>query len=60
MKEVFEQYGGVIITMAAIISLLAIIYVLLQTDGVVHQAFVTALGDFYERAQDFMAAAPKK
>lgn len=60
MKEVFEQYGGVIITMVAIISLIAIIYALLQPDGVVYKAFVQALDDFYKHAQGFLADVPAK
>ena len=59
MKEVFEQYGGVIITMVAINSMLAIIYTLLQPDGVVYQAFTQVLEDFYRNAQGFVASTPK-
>ena len=35
MKEIFEQYGSVIIAAVAISALVAIIVMLLATDGVV-------------------------
>lgn len=56
MKEVFEQYGGVIITIIAIIALLTIIYLLMQNDedGIVYKAFTNALSEFYDNAGQFM------
>ena len=40
MKEIFEQYGSVIIAAVAISALVAIIVMLLATDGVVANSFV--------------------
>ncbi|MEG0805651.1 MAG: hypothetical protein RR364_03370 [Lachnospiraceae bacterium] len=49
MKEVFEQYGGAIITVIAILALAAIATVLLtnQSSGIVYKAFSDLITNFY-------------
>ena len=50
MKEIFEQYGSVIIAAVAITALVAIIALLLATDGVVANNFKGLLESFFNRA----------
>lgn len=50
MKEIFEQYGSVIIAAVAITALVAIIVLLLATDGVVANAFDGLIDSFFNRA----------
>lgn len=49
MKEVFEQYGGAIITVVAILALIAIATSLLTKDsnGIVYKAFANLINNFY-------------
>ena len=46
MKEIFEQYGSVIIAAVAISALVAIIVMLLATDGVVANSFKNLIDSF--------------
>ncbi|MCR4955424.1 MAG: hypothetical protein K6A30_01910 [Lachnospiraceae bacterium] len=48
MKEIFEQYGGAIITVVAVVALAAIVTTLLQTGegGVVYGAMSKLITDF--------------
>lgn len=39
MKVIFEEYSGIIITAVAIVALLAIIGILLASNGPIHEAF---------------------
>jgi hypothetical protein len=50
MKEIFEQYGGAILTVVAILAMVTIVTTLLQADGVVF----TALSDL---VKNFASAA---
>jgi len=50
MKEIFEQYGSVIIAAVAISALVAIIVMLLATDGVVANAFKNLIDSFFNSA----------
>ena len=50
MKEIFEQYGSVIIAAVAISALVAIIVMLLATDGVVANSFKNVSDSFFNRA----------
>jgi len=50
MKEIFEQYGSVIIAAVAISALVAIVTVLLATNGVVAEAFKNLVNNFYTNA----------
>ncbi|CUX62258.1 hypothetical protein BN3590_02708 [Clostridium sp. C105KSO15] len=50
MKEIFEQYGSVIIAAVAISALVAIIVLLLATDGVVANSFKNLIDSFFNRA----------
>lgn len=52
MKEVFQEYGGIIITIIAILSLIAVITAVIGTDeqGLIGQAFTDLINGFMERA----------
>ncbi len=50
MKEIFEQYGSVIIAAIAIGALAVIIGVLLASDGVVAKAFADLVTGFFNKA----------
>ena len=52
MKEVFQEYGGVIITIVAIISLIAITSVVIGNEqgGVIKEAFTNIVTMFLQRA----------
>ncbi len=51
MKEIFEQYGGAIITVVVILALVSIISLLLQPDGVVYAALSKLVTDFANSAE---------
>ena len=51
MKEIFEKYGSVIIAAVAISALVAIIVMLLATDGVVANSFKNLIDSFFNRAR---------
>ena len=53
MKEIFEQYGGTIITVIAIFALIAIIRLVIgssSTDSIVYQGFHDMIQNFYKNA----------
>ncbi len=50
MKVIFEEYSGIIITAFAIIALIAVVALLLATDGPVHTAFVDLIDDLFQKA----------
>ncbi len=52
MKEIFEQYGGVLITVAAILSVILVVIAVVGTDGTsaIGQAFSTLIKGFIEKA----------
>lgn len=64
MEEIFKQYGGPIITVLVIICLLAIMTLLLQTNGPVRDLFQKLMNQFFDLAnlnrlkQDVNAGAP--
>ena len=49
MKEVFEQYGGAIVTVVAILALIASATALLanNSNGIVYKAFAELIQNFY-------------
>lgn len=51
MKVIFEEYSGIIITAVAIIALIAIVGLLLATDGPVHGAFVDLIDKLFKMAK---------
>ncbi len=51
MKEIFEQYGGAIITVVVILALVGIVTALLQPDGVVYAALSKLITDFADSAE---------
>ncbi len=50
MKEIFEQYGGVIVTVIAVMALIVIIQFLMSDTGVISQAFQDIIADFLSAA----------
>lgn len=57
MKEIFEQYGGAILSVVAILALVSIVSALLSTDnGVVYTALTRLVNDFASGAG--ISAAP--
>lgn len=53
MKEVFQEYGGIIITIIAILALIAVITAVIGTNenGIIGEAFSELIGDFMDRAK---------
>ena len=53
MKEVFQEYGGVIITIIAILTLIVVIRAIIGTDenGIIGDAFNNLVTDFLNKAQ---------
>lgn len=52
MKEVFQEYGSVIITIIAILSLIAVITAVIGTgeDGIIGSAFADLIENFLSQA----------
>lgn len=52
MKEVFQEYGGVIVTIIAILSLIAVIAAVIGTgeEGIIGSAFAELVGNFLDQA----------
>ena len=52
MKEVFQEYGGVIVTIVAILSLITVITAVIGTgeDGIIGSAFAELIGNFLDQA----------
>ncbi len=51
MKVIFEEYSGIIITAVAIIALIAVVGLLLATNGPVHKAFVDLIDTLFKQAK---------
>ena len=52
MKEVFQEYGGIIITIIAIVSLIAVVSAVIGTneEGLIGQAFTELIEAFLDQA----------
>ena len=52
MKEVFQEYGGVIVTIIAILSLIAVISAVIGTseEGIIGSAFSELIQSFLDQA----------
>ena len=52
MKEVFQEYGGVIVTIIAVLSLISVVSAIIGTgeNGVIGSAFVELINGFLEQA----------
>lgn len=52
MKEVFQEYGGVIVTIIAIVSLIAVISAVIGTgeEGIIGSAFTDLMESFFNQA----------
>ncbi len=51
MKVIFEEYSGIIITAVAIIALIAVVGLLLVSNGPVHTAFVGLIDSLFNKAK---------
>ena len=58
MKEIMEQYGGIIITLVAVISLIVIIVFLMKTDGFIAEAFQDVVNTFFSAATEKIGITP--
>ncbi len=52
MKEIFEQYGGIIITVVAIMALVTIITFVLSENGVLQDGILSVIEQFTDTAGD--------
>lgn len=52
MKEIFQEYGGVLITVAAILAIILVMVAVIGTDenSVIGQAFLGLINTFMEQA----------
>ncbi len=52
MKEVFQEYGGVIVTIIAIVSLIGVITAVIGTgeNGIIGTAFTELMEGFFQQA----------
>ena len=52
MKEIFQEYGSVLITLVAILSIIIVVAALIggANDGPIHQAFSTLIHHFMDQA----------
>lgn len=52
MKEVFQEYGGVIVTIIAIVALIGVISAVIGTgeNGIIGSAFTDLMERFFEQA----------
>ena len=52
MKEVFQEYGGILITVVAILAVIVVISAVIGTDNnsAIAQAFTGLINDFVTRA----------
>jgi hypothetical protein len=50
MKEIFQEYGGILITVVAIVALIAVITVIVGDKGTVHMAFNDLINGFVQKA----------
>lgn len=54
MKEIFQEYGGILITIAAILAVITVVMVVIGTDanGAVGKAFTNVISSFITSAND--------
>lgn len=52
MKEIFQEYGGILITVVAILAVIVVISAVIGTDGnsAIARAFTGLINDFVEQA----------
>ena len=56
MQKIFEEYGGVIVTVIAVVALIAIVTVLLADGGVMSEAFNNIVTAFTNKADALVNA----
>ncbi len=52
MKEIFQEYGGILITVVAILSVILVVTAVIGTDGdsVIGKAFANLIASFVDQA----------
>ena len=58
MQKIFEEYGGVIVTVIAIVALITMVTVLMNEGGVLHNAFDEIISNFVDKTNDMVNATP--
>ena len=51
MQKIFEEYGGVIVTVIAVVALIGLVTILLQNNGVLYNAFQDIVKTFVSKSQ---------
>ncbi len=51
MKVIFEEYSGIIITAVAIVALIAVVTLLLASNGPVHTTFVNLINTLFSKVK---------
>lgn len=59
MKEIFQEYGGILITVVAILSVILVVVAVIGSDetGAIGQAFSSLIDSFVERANTSIGIA---
>lgn len=60
MKEIFQEYGGILITVAAILSVILVVAAVVGTDGdsAIGQAFSHLMDSFISQANENVGVTP--
>ncbi len=60
MKEIFQEYGGILITVVAILSVILVVTAVVGSDGnsVIGQAFTNLIDSFVAQADSSIGIAP--
>ena len=51
MQKIFEEYGGVIVTVIAVVALIGLVTILMQNNGVLYNAFQDIVKTFVSKSQ---------
>lgn len=60
MKEIFQEYGGILITVVAILSVILVVVAVVGTDGssAIGQAFANLINSFVQQANSSVGITP--
>lgn len=60
MKEIFQEYGGILITVAAILSVILVVAAIVGTNGdsAIGQAFSNLMNHFISEANQSVGVTP--
>jgi hypothetical protein len=61
MKEIFQEYGGILITVVAILAVIVVVVAVIGNDkeGVVGKAFTSLINSFVEQANNSVVPGTK-